>query len=58
MRRTIRKVLGLGLLGMMLATPIVMAQRQVGGKKGAKKGSSKGGKAGKGAPTKGGRGGN
>jgi hypothetical protein len=55
MRGSIRKVLGLGLLGIMLATPaIVMAQGH--GKKGGA--GHGGGKAGKKGPTKGGRGGN
>jgi hypothetical protein len=53
-----RRLLGLGLLGAMLATtvPVIsFAAPQRGGKKGGKKGGKRGG--GKGAPTKGGRGG-
>ena len=57
MHKRFRGFLGLGLLGVMLATivPITFASPQV-GKKGGKKAGKKGGKSGKGAPTKGGRG--
>jgi hypothetical protein len=58
MRGLIRKVLGLGLLGALLAMPVLLAQRPVGGshKGGGKKGGKRGGKAGKRAPAKGGGG--
>ena len=50
-----RRFLGLGLLGVMLATSVpTFASPQGNGKKGGKK---KGGKAGKGSQKKGGRGG-
>jgi hypothetical protein len=55
MHKSFRRFLGVGLLGMMLATvvvPIALASPQSKGKKG-----KKGGKSGKGAPKKGGRGG-
>jgi hypothetical protein len=59
MRGFIRKVLGLGLLGVLLAMPVLLAQRPTGGQKsGGKKGGKRGGQAGKKAGTKGGRGGN
>jgi hypothetical protein len=56
MHKSLRRILGLGLLGFMLATvvPITFASPQRGGKKGGKKAGKKGGK---GAPKKGGRGG-
>ena len=54
MRGSIRKILGLGLLGVMLATPVMMAQGRKGGKAGH--GGGKSGK--KGPPTKGGHRGN
>ena len=54
---SLRRILGLGLLGIMLATPLMysapQAAQQRGGKKGG--GSKRGG--GKKAPRKGGRGG-
>jgi len=56
MHKSIRRFLGLGLLGVMLATVVVpstFASPQ--GRKGGKKAGKKGG--GKGAPKKGGRGG-
>jgi hypothetical protein len=56
MCKSFRKFLGLGLLGVMLATvaaPTTFASPQGKGKKGGRKG----GKSGKGAPKKGGRGG-
>jgi hypothetical protein len=59
MRGMIRKVLGLGLLSVLLAVPVLLAQRPVGrggsggGRSGGRRGGSKGGKK---APTKGGRG--
>ena len=48
MRTSLRKLLGFGLLGLMLATPVVFAQGPpTGGKRGAgKKGGKKGGKRG------------
>jgi hypothetical protein len=52
MYKSLRRFLGLGLLGVMLATvvvPVTLASPQSKGKKG--------GKSGKGAPKKGGRGG-
>jgi hypothetical protein len=60
MRGSFRKVLGFGLLGLMLALPAIMAQPGQGKKGGRGGGASHGkGKAGKKAPTKGGgRGGN
>lgn len=60
MRSSLRKILGLGVLGCMLATPVLLAQRPVGKKGGGgRSGGHKGGKAGgKKAPTKGGKGGN
>jgi hypothetical protein len=56
MRGMIRKVLGLGLLSVLLAVPVLLAQRPVGGggRGGAKKGGGRRGKAGKKAPTRGG----
>ena len=52
-----RRLLGLGLLGAMLATTVPMFAAPQMGKKGAKKGSKKGGSKGsKGAQKKGGRG--
>ncbi len=55
MNKSFRRLLGLGLLGVMLATVVpTFASPQGHGKKSGKKG---GGKAGKGAPKKGGRGG-
>jgi hypothetical protein len=58
MRGMIRKVLGLGLLSVLLAVPVLLAQRPVagGGRGGARKGGGRHRKAGKKAPTKGGRG--
>jgi hypothetical protein len=54
MYKSFRRILGLGLLGVMLATVVpTFAAPQHSGKKGGKKG----GKSGKGAPKKGGRGG-
>jgi hypothetical protein len=60
MRGSIRKVLGLGLLGILLATPVLLAQRTGAGsrKGGSHSGGRRGGKAGKKAPSKGGRGSN
>ena len=59
MRGSIRKILGLGLLGILLVTPVLLAQRTgAGGRGGSKSGGRKGGKAGKKAGTKGGRGSN
>jgi hypothetical protein len=62
MRGFMRKVLGLGLFGILLTTPVLLAQRQLGGGRkgvsGKKGGGRKAGGAGKKAPTKGGRGGN
>jgi hypothetical protein len=55
MYKSFRRFLGLGLLGVMLATvvvPVTFASPQS-----KKKGGKKGGKSGKGAPKKGGRGG-
>jgi hypothetical protein len=58
MNKSFRRLLGLGLLGVMLATVVpTFASPQGHGKKSGKKGGGKGGKAGKGAPKKGGRGG-
>jgi hypothetical protein len=53
MYQTVRRYLGFGLLGVMLATAVavpVVAAPQTG-----KKGAKKGGKGGKGAPKKGGK---
>jgi len=50
-----RSFLGLGLLGVMLAT--VVAPATFASPQSKKKGGKKGGKSGKGAPKKGGRGG-
>jgi hypothetical protein len=59
MRGSIRKVFGLGLLGILLAMPVIVAQQQGGRKGGGKNGGGrKAGKPGKKAPGKGGRGGN
>lgn len=52
---SLRKILGLGLLGMMLAAPLMYSAPQ--GRKGGKAGAGKGGRkkgGGKRAPTKGG----
>jgi hypothetical protein len=57
MFKSFRALLGLGLLGVMLATAVpTFAAPQHSGKKGGKKGGSKAGSK-KGAPKKGGRGG-
>jgi len=55
MNKSLRRFLGLGLFGVMLATvvvPVTLASPQS-----KKKGGKKGGKSGKGAPKKGGSGG-
>jgi hypothetical protein len=56
MNQSFRRFLGLGLLGLMLATVVVPATFASPQSKG-KKGGKKSGKKGKGAPKKGGRGG-
>jgi hypothetical protein len=54
---SLRRILGFGLLGIMLATPVMYSAPQGGQKKGgARKGGSRKGGAKK-APTRGGRGG-